>query len=224
GRVKTGWDFVEAAVLQNSSGSYLKSLDNFAAGVRSAQVTSQPGQTSIQLAQHSPLPDDSATCWFTDPPYYDAIPYADLSDFFFTWLKRTLPGHALLRDPFDPTNPLTPKLREAVQDEVKKVDGRPKDRAFFEETMARAFAEGRRVLKEDGVGCVVFAHKTTEGWEALLSGMIRGGWVITGSWPIATEMGTRLRARDSAALATSVHLVCRPRTDAERGDWAKAYR
>ena len=61
--------------------------------------------------------------------------------------------------------------------------------------------DGRRVLREDGIGSVVFAHKTTEGWEALLSGMIRGGWTITGSWPIATEMASRLRARESAALA-----------------------
>jgi hypothetical protein len=81
------------------------------------------------------------------------------------------------------------------------------------------------VLNDDGVGCVVFAHKTTEGWEALLSGMIRGGWTITGSWPIATEMATRLRARDSAALATSVHLICRPRPeDAPVGDWADVLR
>ena len=91
--------------------------------------------------------------------------------------------------------------------------------------MARAFAEGRRVLREDGVGSVVFAHKTTEGWEALLTGMIRGGWTITGSWPIATEMATRLRARESAALATSVHLICRPRRDdAGVGDWADVLR
>jgi putative DNA methylase len=87
--------------------------------------------------------------------------------------------------------------------------------------MAQAFAEGRRVLREDGIGCVVFAHKTTEGWEALLSGMLQAGWTITASWPIATEMGARLRARESAALATSVHLVCRPRPDdAGVGDWA----
>ena len=163
--------------------------------------------------------------WFTDPPYYDAIPYADLSDFFLVWLKRTLPDHPLLRDPFDPDNPLSPKTAEAVQDETKSDNGRPKDRAWFEETMAKAFTEGRRVLREDGVGSVVFAHKTTEGWEALLSGMIRGGWTITGSWPIATEMGSRLRARDSAALATSVHLICRPRPDdVPIGDWADVLR
>ena len=172
-----------------------------------------------------PLPDEACNFWFTDPPYYDAVPYADLSDFFLVWLRRSLPGHPLLRDPFDPSNPLSPKCPEVVQDETKQVDGQPKDRDWFEETMARAFAEGRRVLSPDGIGAVVFAHKTTEGWEALLSGMIRGGWTITGSWPIATDMRSRLRARESAALATSVHLVCRPRaSDASVGEWADVLR
>ena len=128
--------------------------------------------------------------------------------------------HSLLRDQFDPQNPLTPKALEAVQDEAKQYNGRPKDRQFFEERMAEAFAEGRRVLKEDGLGCVVFAHKTTEGWEALLTGLIRGGWTITASWPIATERSARMRARESAALSSSVHLVCRPRPEeAPVGDW-----
>lgn len=171
------------------------------------------------------LPDKSAHVWFTDPPYYDAVPYADLSDFFFVWLKRALPGHPVLRDPFDLENSLTPKTREAVQDETKKCDGRAKDRNFFEETIAKAFSEGRRILRDDGVGSVVFAHKTTEGWEALLTGIIRGGWIITGSWPIATERPGRLRSQDSAALATSIHLVCRPRPeDAPIGDWADVLR
>ena len=112
-----------------------------------------------------------------------------------------------------------------MQDETKRDGDQCKDRKWFEEKMADAFSEGRRVLNEDGIGSVVFAHSTTEGWEALLSGMIRGGWTITGSWPIATEMASRLRARDSAALATSVHLVCRPRPeDAPTGDWADVLR
>jgi len=183
------------------------------------------GQIELADATEHPLPDETAQLWFTDPPYYDAVPYADLSDFFLVWIKRALPGHTLLRDPFDPANPLTPKTREAVQDETKRDNGRPKDRTWFEETMARAFAEGRRVLREDGVGSVVFAHKTTEGWEALLNGMIRGGWTITGSWPIATERPGRLRSQESAALATSVHLVCRPRPeDAPVGEWAEVLR
>src|SRR5262249_20309455 len=151
------------------------------------------GQVQLADAAVHPLPDDSASVWFFDPPYYDAVPYADLSDFFLVWLKRGLPAHRLLVDPFDSTNVLSPKRQEAVQDETKRDNGRRKDRAWFEEKMAAAFAEARRVLCEDGIGSVVFAHKTTEGWESLLSGMIRGGWTITGSWPIATEMGSRLR-------------------------------
>ena len=100
-----------------------------------------------------------------------------------------------------------------------------KDKRFFEMGMQQAFRDGRRMLKPDGIGSIVFAHKTTEGWEALLGGMIKGGWVITGSWPVATEMGSRLRARESAALATSVHLVCRPRPeDAEIGDWGEIFK
>ena len=219
------WDFGESNYLAEASRSWASAIRSIARVLESFPREFTSGQVQSADATDHPLPDQTASVWFTDPPYYDAVPYADLSDFFFVWLKRTLPDHRLLTDPFDPTNPLTPKQREAVQDETKRDDGHPKNREWFEATMAKAFAEGRRVLRKDGVGCVVFAHKTTEGWEALLAGMIRGGWTITGSWPLATEMGSRLRARDSAALATSVHLICRPRpTDAPVGDWADVLR
>ncbi len=219
------WDFCEGHPY-SGEGTGLDGAIDWVAKVAEAWPSSPAAQVQPADAAEHPLPDETAQVWFTDPPYYDAVPYADLSDFFLVWLKRALPDHPLLRDPFDPQNPLTPKTREAVQNERSQTDdGRSKDKEFYEETMARAFAEGRRVLREDGVGAVVFAHKTTEGWEALLSGMIRGGWTITGSWPIATEMGSRLRARDSAALATSVHLICRPRPeDAPVGDWAEVLR
>ena len=220
------WDFCESVPSCDSSGSFLSAYQRSTDALNSVGgIGSQPGQIQPADAADHPLPDQATSVWFTDPPYYDAIPYSDLSDFFLVWIKRTLPDNPLLRDPFDPDNPLSPKTAEAVQDETKQVNGRPKDRAWFEETMAKAFAEGRRVLNEEGIGSVVFAHKTTEGWEALLSGMIRGGWTITGSWPISTEMATRLRARDSAALATSVHLICRPRPkDAPIGEWADVLR
>jgi adenine-specific DNA methylase len=218
------WDFAEAVPWTDSSGNLDGAID-WTARVVEAWPGSTSGQVQPADATEHPLPDDTAQVWFTDPPYYDAVPYADLSDYFLVWLKRALPGHPLLRDHFDAANPLTPKPREAVQDETKHVNGRPKDRAWFEETIAKAFAEGRRVLRDDGVGSVVFAHKTTEGWEALLSGMTRGGWTITASWPIATERPGRLRSQDSAALATSVHLICRPRPDdAGVGDWADVLR
>ena len=220
------WDFAET----NPTGS---AYVGFERAVRHAsQVvghieTTVHRQGAVQQADAAahPLPDSSAAVWFTDPPYYDAVPYADLSDFFLVWLRRSLPDHPLLRDPFDADNRLSPKTTEIVQDVTKAVGKHVKDAEWFEERMAMAFSEGCRVLRGEGIGSVVFAHKTTEGWEALLSGMIRGGWTITASWPIATEMRTRLRAMDSAALATSVHLVCRPRPDdAGVGDWEEIRR
>ncbi|GIW84010.1 MAG: DNA methylase [Gemmataceae bacterium] len=221
------WDFCESTPSSDASGSFKSAFGRTCDALESVSPSFlSRGEVHLADATEHPLPDEAAQVWFTDPPYYDAVPYADLSDFFFVWLKRALPDHPLLRDPFDPKNPLTPKTREAVQNERSGTkDGRPKDKAFYEEAMAKAFAEGRRILREDGVGAVVFAHKTTEGWEALLSGLIRGGWTITGSWPIATEMASRLRARESAALATSIHLICRPRPeDAPVGDWAEVLR
>ena len=218
------WDFSEGNPLSESTGNYGGAV-NWVADVVDAWPGSGSGMVQQSSAVDHPLPNQSAHVWFTDPPYYDAIPYADLSDYFLVWLKRTLPTHHMLQNAFEPGNELSPKIAEAVQDETKLSDGQPKNREWFEQTMAEAFAEGRRVLHDDGIASVVFAHKTTEGWEALLSGMIRGGWTITGSWPIATEMGSRLRARDSAALATSIHLVCRPRPeDAPTGEWADVLR
>jgi len=221
--IPISWDFVEIDITQGNYVGIERAVGHVCQVVANiARGVSISGTSQLADAAVSPLADASADVWFTDPPYYDAIPYSDLSDFFLVWLKRSLPGHPLLSDPFDPANPLSPKEQEAVQDETKTARGRVKDRTFFEEAMSDAFAEGRRVLKDDGIASVVFAHKTTDGWEALLTGLIRGGWTVTGSWPIATESTTRLRARESAALATSVHLVCRPRpADATVGDWAR---
>jgi adenine-specific DNA methylase len=219
------WDFAEASASAEQAGDYKTTFDTMIRVVERMNGLTTSGQVQEADAASHTLPDATASIWFTDPPYYDAIPYSDLSDFFYVWLKRALPNHPMIGDSTGPADLLTPKQREAVQDDTKQIDGRPKDREWFEEAMAKAFAEGRRVLQEDGVCSVVFAHKTTEGWEALLSGMIRGGWKIAGSWPIATEMATRMRARDSAALATSVHLICRPRPDdAGVGDWADVLR
>ena len=218
------WDFGESVPLRGSTGAFDAQLNWIANSTNQPLATSGTVQAS-DAARH-PLSSEASHVWFTDPPYYDAIPYSDLSDFFLVWIKRSLPtGDRFVPDAFDPHNPLSPKRHEIVQDETKHLAGRPKDRRWFEEAMSNTFAEGRRILREDGVGSVVFAHKTTEGWEALLSGLIRGGWTISGSWPIATEMSSRLRARESAALATSIHLICRPRPqDAPVGEWANVLR
>jgi putative DNA methylase len=223
--IPIGWDFPEIAPWADGSGNFDGAIDWVARVVESLPKGMADGQVQLADARTTPLPEQTASIWFTDPPYYDAVRYADLSDSFFVWIKRSMMGSEMIKDPFDPHNPLTPKCAEIVQDEKKQFQGKAKNRGFFETAMAQVFVSGRRVLREDGVGSVVFAHKTTEGWEALLTGMVQGGWTITSSWPIATERPGRMRSLDSAALATSVHLICRPRPeDAPVGDWGDVLR
>ncbi len=217
------WDFAEIVPLGDSGSNFLAAVE-WVAEVAEAVASDAPAQVHLADAADHPLPGDTASICFTDPPYYDAIPYADLADYFFVWLKRTLPSQPLLRDPFDQTNLLTPKSQESVWNKGHEFAGKPKDQAFFEHAMARAFSECRRLLKPEGIGSVVFAHQTTEGWEAMIGGLIGGRWTVTGSWPIATERRGRLRALDNASLATSIHLVCRPRTEDTVGDWQSVAR
>ena len=218
------WDFAEAVPWTDSSGN-LKGAINWVVRVIDAWPATAPGMVQAADAAEHPLPDQTAAVWFTDPPYYDAIPYADLSDFFFVWLKRAIPSLQEMTDSLDKSTSLTPKEKECVWNRAYNFEGRPKDQLFFETTINKCFLQGRRILKPDGIGCVVFAHQSTEGWEAFLGGLIAAGWTTTASWPIVTERASRLRARDNASLATSVHLICRPRPeDAPVGDWADILR
>jgi putative DNA methylase len=216
------WDFCEAQPFGGSVGDWDALVDCVVSACRAAKSGLIAG-TAIQAnASQHPLPDDFANAFVTDPPYYDAVPYADLSDFFYVWLRRTIGDlHPAL---FNHT--LTPKSGECVVNPVERGDGEDKDSEYFERTMMEAMREGRRLTRPDGIGIVVFAHKSTSGWEAQLQAMIDAGWRITASWPIDTEMGSRLRAQNSAALASSIHLVCRPRDDhhgnvqnSAVGDW-----
>ena len=114
------WDFCESVPPCSSSGSFLSAYSRSADGLEPViGVLKRLGGVQVADSADHPLPDQAASVWFTDPPYYDAVPYADLSDFFLVWLKRSLPDNPLLRDPFNPENPLSPKERETVQDETK---------------------------------------------------------------------------------------------------------
>ncbi|OGA43317.1 MAG: DNA methyltransferase, partial [Betaproteobacteria bacterium RIFCSPLOWO2_12_FULL_62_13] len=224
------WDFYEIAPLGEGSGCFDGALDWIARVADSVgSVRGQTGSVQQADALESPLPDDSVAVWFTDPPYYDAIGYAESSDFFLVWLKRMLPlGDASLFGPSE-AKVASPKIREIIQDDTfLPVYGVKKGARFFEEKISAAFAEGRRVITERGIASVVFAHKTTEGWEALLGGLLRAGWVVTGSWPIRTEMENKVSGSQGgdkkAMLLSSVHLVCRPRTSEDVGDWGEVLR
>ncbi|WP_242032348.1 DUF1156 domain-containing protein [Aphanizomenon flos-aquae] len=210
------WDFAEGIPIGVSSGSFDIMYERFVDVLNELGNNWYIGQTEQANAAHHPLPDDFVQCLFSDPPYYNAIPYADLSDFFYVWLKRTL-GNIY---PSLFTTVTTPKDEEICEmagwDSVRYPH---KDGKWFEQQMQKAMAEGCRFLAPEGIAVIVFAHKSTSGWEAQLQAMVNAGWTMTGSWPIDTEMGNRLRAMNSAALASSVHIVCRPRTSNDIGDW-----
>jgi adenine-specific DNA methylase len=143
----------------------------------------------------------------TDPPYYDAVPYGDLSDFFYVWLKRTV---AELHPELFAT-PLVPKDSEIIQ-EPSRHGGNEPAKLAYESGMSEAFSRMRFSLAAEGIGVIVFAHKSTDAWETLAAAVVAAGLTPTASWPIHTEQPGRLRSQQSAALESSVFLVCRPRS------------
>ena len=145
-----------------------------------------------------------------DPPYYDNVMYAELSDFFYVWLKRTA-GHVF---PELFRRVLTDKENEAVANPARH-RGEKGARALaardYRERMASIFAECRRVLKPDGLMTLMFTHKATGAWDALTTGLMESGFTITASWPVNTEAGGSLHIKDKAAAKSTVLLVCRPK-------------
>jgi adenine-specific DNA methylase len=221
------WDYAEVSGFSGGSGSYAGAIEwIYLCLKRESTTLLYPGTIELASACEHPLPDDSAQAFVTDPPYYDAVPYADLSDFFYVWLKRSIGKyHETLFGA-----ELTPKRGEVVQLSERNPAYAYKTQQYFEDSMKSAMWEGRRLLQPNGIGIVVFAHKSTVGWETQINAMIDAGWVVTGSWAIDTERPGRLRANNAAALASSIHLVCRPRETAEgslsedTGDWRDVLR
>jgi putative DNA methylase len=140
----------------------------------------------------------------TDPPYYDNVPYSYLSDFFYIWLKRTLPE--LYPELF--STPLTPKAGEIVAYAQGDNDFEAGKRQF-EVTLTKSFQEIYRVLKPSGIAVVVYAHKSTSAWETIINALLDSGLVVSGAWPISTELETRWRADEAATLASSIYIVAR---------------
>ena len=214
------WDFVELAPFGDSSGSPKGALD-WIVGVAEALTGSGLPSTVIRgSATVLPWSEGSFDAIITDPPYYDNIPYADISDFFYVWLKRTV-GH-LYPEHF--ATEVTPKKQEAIADAVRHGGSKEKARAAYEQMMARSFAEANRVLKPGGQMVVVYAHKTTLGWSTLVDALRQAGFTVTEAWPLDTEMGSRLRGMDSAALASSIFLVARKREGTKTGSYEEEVR
>ena len=182
-----------------------------------------PASTTCKSADSlDQILDGSIDCVVMDPPYYDNVMYAELSDFFYVWLKRT--AGQVFPELF--RRPLTDKENEAVANPAK-FQGQKGAKALagrdYQERMAAIFAECRRVLKSDGIMTLLFTHKATGAWDALTKGLMHAGFIITASWPINTEAEGSLHIKDKAAANSTIFLACRPRavlpSDAETQYW-----
>ncbi len=187
----------------------LKSLEHISLTAKNRSKIPCVKQAS---ATDLPYPDEYFDAVFTDPPYYDNVPYSFLSDFFYVWLKRSIGD--LYPELF--MTPLTPKSKEIVAYSHNE-GGFEAGKRYFEEMLKKSFQEMARILKPNGIATIVYTHKSTSGWETLINSLLESGLVVTASWPIDTEMKKRMRAQESAALASSIYFVCRKMDRLETG-------
>ena len=217
------WDFSESAPLSDTTGGFVQSIDwvfKVYEHLQKSVDTAQKGQCVRGSAITSS--SDSVDLIVTDPPYYDAIPYSDLMDFFYVWLRRTVNG---LSEDIDAvfSDRLGPKWNhdagdgELIDDASRFGGDKARSRQNYEDGMADAFESCHAALRSDGRLVVVFANKQPDAWETLVAALIRAGFVVDGSWPIQTEMGNRNRAIASSALSSSVWIVCKKRPTAVPG-------
>ncbi len=217
------WDFVETDPLSSTSGGYESALEWVARVVShiSLAVNTAPPSTTLCQSVLAPA-QQKVDVIVTDPPYYDAIPYSDSMDFFYVWLRRslmfTMPS---VRDLLG--QPLSPKWNheaadgELIDDASRFAGDKELSKQNYEDGMARAFEACHSALQPDGRLVIVFANKQPEAWETMVAALIRAGFIVDGSWPIQTEMTTRTRAMASAALSSSVWIVCRKRQPTRPG-------
>ncbi len=199
------WDYAEIKPLGENPWDWATHVDWIDKVIEhSSKISYTPCYVTHTTATLLPFPDQHFDAVLTDPPYYDNVPYSYLSDFFYVWLKRTV-GH-LYPELF--ATPLTPKGEEIVA--YSHGDGGLEEgKQRFEAMLSQAFHEICRVLKPGGIVVIVYAYKTTEGWETVINALLDSGLVVSGAWPINTERQSRLRANESAALASSIYIVAR---------------
>ena len=198
------WDYFESNPFSNSTGDWKNSIDYNLKVVEHCSFCWNPANVQQCSATKLLFQDNYYDIIITDPPYYDNVPYSYISDFFYVLFKRSL-GHIF---PELYSTPLAPKKNEIVT-YSNKPGGFDEGKRYFEEMLKKSFQEIYRVLKPNGIATIVYAHKSTEGWETLINSLLDSGLVMTGAWPLNTEMQSRLVARETAALASSIYIVAR---------------
>ncbi len=209
------WDFAEGNPFSNSSGNWLNNIDWVRKVVENLPSVPYGEATQVDAVSQQIIHDKVIS---TDPPYYDNISYADLSDFFYVWLRRSL----RLAYPSLLATLAVPKAEELIVARHRHIANEEAE-AFFHDGMAAAM---QRLNKETHAGfpvTIYYAFKQAErksefgkvntGWETFLDAAFRSGFIITGTWPVRTELGNRMIGQDANALASSIVLVCRERPD-----------
>ncbi|MFN7672452.1 MAG: DUF1156 domain-containing protein [Planctomycetota bacterium] len=216
------WDFAEANPLSPADRYYLGGLSKVAL-VLDRSSWGEVGEPPFVTRGSAIGPKlGKFDVVVTDPPYYDAIPYSDLMDFFYVWLRRAIGARGHNQEL---SERLAPKWNHSEQDgelidDSSRFDGNAKlSRIAYEDGMRRAFASCKAALQVNGRFVVVFANKQPEAWETLVKAVIDAGFVVCGSLPIMTEMRGGIRNFARASLASSVWLVCKCRADAARPGW-----
>ncbi len=197
------WDYGEVNPFSDARGRW--NLDSIIEVIENIPVTSWSCNISQLSATNLPYPDNFFDAIFTDPPYYDNVNYSVLSDFFYVWLKRV--ADILHPDLF--ATPLTPKRMEIVADKYRHNGHENEAKEFFEALLSKSIKEINRVLKLGGIASIVYAHKSTGAWETLLNSLLDSNLIVTASWPLSTEMKSRLNANETASLASSIYIVAR---------------
>lgn len=218
-------DYFEICPWSNASGDWNSSLNWIVRVlehlIKSAELPWQPGaevpacHVSMQSAVSLPFGDRFFDAVFTDPPYYDNVGYANLSDYFYVWHRRALAN--VFPEIFSTT--LAPKGAECVAD-VNRHGGPGGAKQFFESTLQACLNEVRRVVKDDGIVVVVYAHKSTAGWETLINSLLSSQLVVTGAWPIQTEMKGKVKAQGTASLMSSIYLIAQKRCNDQSAFYA----
>jgi len=212
------WDFGEMNPFAGSAGDWLESVNWVARTVQIATEIDLAASVERGTATQLPFLDAQFDAVITDPPYYDNVIYADLADFFYVWLKRSIGN--LYPQHFGSLS--TPKKKEAVSSPFRHTTT-SEARSFYEELMTESFHQARRVLRPNGPMVIVYAHKTTAGWATLVDALQDSGFVVTEAWPLDTEMAGGMRT-DTASLASSIFLVTRRREGEKTGSYERDVR
>ena len=217
------WDFSEFAPLSDTTGGFIQSVEWVSKVCDHLQKTvnsAMSGESVLGSAVACPV--TGVDVIVTDPPYYDAIGYSVLMDFFYVWLRRSTNGLSSAMD-VNFRESLGPKWNhdtgdgELIDDASRFGGDRGLSKQNYEEGMARSFQSCHAALGSEGRLVVVFANKHPDAWETLVAALIRSGFVVDGSWPVQTEMSNRTRSLGSAALSSSVWLVCKKRAPTRPG-------